>query len=124
MAEFRLTDRARNNLKSICNDTLTRFGTYQAAAYRAGFERIFGRLEAEYHEIAIIPGGPALLPPGCVDDIDVVGGASTILPEGCTPILVPNHPDYPEPACRWHAYVALCAHSPKYRYWLRKGGAR
>ena len=44
MANFRLSERARFELLAIYADSEGRFGTYQAEAYLAGLERIFGLL--------------------------------------------------------------------------------
>ena len=44
MAEFRLSERARADLIDIYAFTVANFGVYQADAYYAGLERIFGLL--------------------------------------------------------------------------------
>ena len=44
MANFRLSDRAKAELVAIYDDSEAHFGSYQADAYLAGLERIFGLL--------------------------------------------------------------------------------
>lgn len=44
MATYKLSERAENNLAEIYAYTEVNFGRYQADAYHAGFDRIFGLL--------------------------------------------------------------------------------
>jgi toxin ParE1/3/4 len=44
VANFRLSERAASDLLAIYADSESRFGSYQAEAYLAGLERIFGLL--------------------------------------------------------------------------------
>ena len=44
VARFRLSERAEAELLAIYQDSEARFGSYQAEAYHAGLDRIFGLL--------------------------------------------------------------------------------
>jgi toxin ParE1/3/4 len=52
VAQYRLSVKARSDLIDIYNFTETTFGSYQAEAYHAGFERTFGLL-ADFPGIGI-----------------------------------------------------------------------